>query len=101
MTRHHNGACDRPAEVQQPRTALPLTARQRDVLDYVRLFIRQRGFPPTVRDAATEFGIQHNAIIGHLKALEAKQYIVRDVATARGIRVVESERHEFSGGAGI
>jgi len=87
--------------VSPVRPSLPLTDRQRDVLEYVRLFMRQRGFPPTVRDAAAEFGIQTNAIVGHLKALQAKRYIERDFAIARGIRIVPIERYEFTDGAGI
>lgn len=83
------------------QSARPLTARQREVLDYLRLFVRQRGFPPTVRDAAADFGVQHHAIVQHLKALEAKGYIERDAAIARGIRIVRHERHEFVEGAGI
>ncbi len=77
-----------------------LTAKQRDVLEYIKLFIRQRGFPPTVREAAAEFGIRVFAVQGHLIALEAKGYITRDTATARGIRLVEAFGG-FTDGAGI
>ena len=82
-------------EQSPPAGRVPLTARQRDILEYLQLFMSQRGFPPTLREAAAEFGIQH-------KALEAKRYIERDVATARGIRIVAAGgRQEFGGGAGI
>ncbi|MGQ9652212.1 MAG: hypothetical protein ACUVXJ_19125 [Phycisphaerae bacterium] len=72
-------------------TAKPLTGQQLNVLRFVEDFLRDRGFPPTLREIATALGLASiNAVRGHLTALERKGYIVRDAEKARSIRVVHS-----------
>jgi len=65
-----------------------LTARQREVLDYLRDCIRTNGRPPTLREAADHFGWRANASLTcHLQALERKGAIQWDRWAARGIRI--------------
>lgn len=72
-------------------TARPLTGQQLNVLRFVEDFLRDRGFPPTLREIAAALGLASiNAVRGHLAALERKGYIVRDAEKARSIRVVHS-----------
>ena len=66
----------------------PLTTRQREVLSFLEHHIAYHGYPPTYRDIAEAFSFSGpNAVAGHLAPLEAKGWIERDAAVARGIRI--------------
>lgn len=70
-------------------TARPLTGRQLNVLRFAVDFLRDRRFPPTLRQITAALGLAGiNAVRGHLAALQRKGDIVRDAEKARSIRVV-------------
>lgn len=65
-----------------------LTARQREVLDFIRLKIEGRGYGPTVREIGEEFEIASpNGVMCHLKALEKKGLITREPNRSRAIQL--------------
>ena len=65
-----------------------LTRRQQDVYDFVRGLMQNRGYGPTVREIAEEFGIRSpNGVVCHLRALERKGLIQRDPNKARAIEL--------------
>jgi repressor LexA len=67
-----------------------LTPRQGDVLDVLREFITEHGFPPTVREIGELMDISStNAVSEHLMALEGKGYISRWPGQPRAIRVLD------------
>ena len=68
----------------------PLTARQREVLEFVRQFMAKAGYPPTVREIGAHFGFVPRSIFDHLKALERKGYLRRDGAKSRSLQILES-----------
>ena len=66
-----------------------LTARQAQVLDLIKQYIADTGYPPTRADIAQEFGFRSpNAAEEHLKALARKGAIEMIPGTSRGIRQV-------------
>jgi repressor LexA len=66
-----------------------LTARQRQVFDFIRAKIFQRGYGPTVRETADAFGIRSpNGVMCHLRALEKKNIIRREPNMSRAIELV-------------
>jgi repressor LexA len=66
-----------------------LTKRQRDVLEFLIECIRDNGYPPTIAEIGTQFGISStNGVNDHLLALERKGYIERS-SKARGIHITE------------
>ncbi|MEX0585696.1 MAG: transcriptional repressor LexA [Pirellulales bacterium] len=68
-----------------------LTERQREVYEFIREKIRQRGYGPTVREIGAEFGISSpNGVMCHLKALEKKGLISREPNMSRAITMTES-----------
>jgi repressor LexA len=69
---------------------LVLTARQREVLDFVRLFITQTGYPPTVREIGAHFGFVPRSVFDHLKALERKGYLRRTASKSRSLQILDS-----------
>ncbi|MDK2951970.1 MAG: repressor LexA [Kosmotogales bacterium] len=68
-----------------------LTYRQKNVLEYIKKFIEENGFPPTIREISAEFNISSaSAVTKHLKALEKKGFIIRK-SVSRGIQIVEKK----------
>lgn len=71
------------------KESVVLTPRQQAVYDFISDLIHRRGYGPTVREIATNFGIRSpNGVVCHLRALERKGLLVRDAHRARAIRLV-------------
>ncbi len=67
---------------------IPLTPRQRAILDHLRAEIA-RGPCPTLREIGARFGITTtNGVLCHLNTLERKGYLLRERGQARAIRLV-------------
>ncbi|MFQ6077706.1 MAG: transcriptional repressor LexA [Thermodesulfobacteriota bacterium] len=66
-----------------------LTPRQREVLDFVKEFTLESGYPPSVREIGRHFDIYPRAAFDHLKALERKGYLRRRQAKSRGIEILD------------
>ena len=65
-----------------------LTTRQQQVLDHIRKYLHDFGFPPTIAELAHALGIRSaNAIRDHLRALERKGAIELTAGASRGIRL--------------
>lgn len=70
-----------------------LTRRQRDVYEYIRDLIRDRGYGPTVREIGARFGIgSPNGVVSHLRALEKKGFIRREARKSRSIQLLQETR---------
>ncbi len=66
-----------------------LPKRQGQVLDFIEQAIRENGYPPTIREIAFHMGIRStNGVTDHLKALERKGLITRDLSKSRAIQPV-------------
>jgi repressor LexA len=64
-----------------------LTDRQREVLDFITSSIRKRGYPPTLREIGSHFGIRStNGVNDHLRALEKKGFLHREDLKSRALR---------------
>src|SRR5262247_4088920 len=61
-----------------------LTARQREVLAFIRTFTEKHGAPPTVREIGERFRFTARAAFDHLRALERKGMLQRRTAAKRG-----------------
>lgn len=67
-----------------------LTKRQEETLDFIRKSIRERGYPPTLREIGEHMGIRStNGVNDHLRALERKGYLRREDMKSRALRVVD------------
>ena len=70
---------------------MKLTARQQQVLDVIRDYVADTGYPPTRADIARELGFKSaNAAEEHLRALARKGAIEMIAGASRGIRLNES-----------
>src|SRR5258708_21396920 len=67
-----------------------LKARQRDVYEFIKDKILNRGYGPTVREIGAGFKIRSpNGVMCHLKALEKKGLITREAHMSRAIQISE------------
>lgn len=67
-----------------------LTDKQKLILDYIKNNIRERGYPPSVREICRHFNIlSPQGAQRHLIALEKKGYLKRDARLARSLQIVE------------
>lgn len=81
---------------------IKLTQRQSDVMDTIREFIDDTGFPPTRAEIATKLGFRSpNAAEEHLKALCKKGAIEMLPGASRGIRILDDPMPEVDQAAGI
>jgi repressor LexA len=67
-----------------------LTERQRDILEFIRSFQKERGVAPTHREICDHFGFSsYGTVYKHLSLLEKKGLIRRDWNQKRGVELVE------------
>lgn len=70
-----------------------LTEKQKKILEFIKEFITENGYPPTIEEIMERFSFSSpNAVITHLSALEKKGFIKRRENTSRGIIITESEK---------
>jgi repressor LexA len=75
---------------------MELTPRQREVFAFIRAFIKERGYPPSIREIGERFNIYPRAAFDHVKALEKKGYLKRRGSMSRSLEVlVFQEREPF------
>ncbi|WP_338364067.1 transcriptional repressor LexA [uncultured Pseudoalteromonas sp.] len=76
----------------------PLTKRQAQILELIKVFIKDTGMPPTRAEIAQTLGFKSaNAAEEHLKALAKKGVIKMKPGASRGIQLVEEEEPEQLG----
>ncbi len=69
-------------------TPARLTARQRQVLEFIDAQTREQGYPPSVREIGEAVGLSSPSTVhAHLAALQDKGYLRRDPTKPRAIEV--------------
>jgi repressor LexA len=72
-----------------------LTERQRDILNFIRDFQKERGIAPTHREICDHFGFSsYGTVYKHLSLLEKKGLIRRDWNQKRGVELVEEKEEK-------
>lgn len=66
-----------------------ISARQLEILNFIKSELRSKGYPPSVREIGDAVGLSSSSTVhGHLNQLEKKGYIRRDPTKPRAIEVV-------------
>ena len=74
-----------------------LTSRQKEIYEYLKDKILNRGYGPTVREIGTHFGIRSpNGVMCHLKALEKKGLITRESHMSRAIQLADPPQNRLT-----
>ena len=68
------------------------TKRQQEVLEFIRSYRRDNGYPPTRPEIAEALGLAHHSTVTwHLRALERAGMLELRPETQRGIRLLDEE----------
>jgi repressor LexA len=66
-----------------------ISDRQQSILEFIRSEVRERGYPPSVREIGEAVGLASSSTVhGHLDRLEKKGYIRRDPTKPRAIELL-------------
>jgi len=66
-----------------------LSAKRKQIADFILKFMEGKGYPPTVRDIQAGCGISSTSVVDyHLKVLEKEGHIRRDAEVSRGIELL-------------
>ncbi|MDR6224416.1 transcriptional repressor LexA [Desmospora profundinema] len=69
-----------------------LSPRQQAILNYIKQEVREKGYPPSVREIGEAVGLASSSTVhGHLSRLEKKGLIRRDPTKPRAIEVLDEE----------
>ncbi|MCG8480496.1 MAG: transcriptional repressor LexA [Spirochaetales bacterium] len=72
----------------------PITSRQQEVLEFIRRFVAENKYPPTIREISEHFGISVKGAYDHVKALQRKGAIRCDTNRSRAIEVLDDPADE-------
>lgn len=68
-----------------------LSERQRGMIDFIRRFTQDKGYPPTIRQMGEAVGISSTSVVNYnLNKLEKDGHLTRDLKVSRGVRLVEA-----------
>lgn len=68
-----------------------LSERQHKMLDFIRKFSLENGYPPSIREIGSAVGISSTSVVNYnLNRLEEQGYLDRDQNVSRGIRLTEN-----------
>lgn len=66
-----------------------LTARQQEILNYIKTEVQKKGYPPSVREIGEAVGLSSSSSVhAHLEKLEEMGYLRRDPTKPRAIEVL-------------
>lgn len=67
-----------------------LSKRQQDILEYIRTFLDENDYPPSIRDIQSHVNISSTSVVDYnLRALEQRNLIRRTSGISRGIELVD------------
>lgn len=67
-----------------------ITNKQREVLEYLKQQVLQKGYPPSVREICDAVGLKSTSSVhAHLESLERNGYIRKDPTKPRAIEIVD------------
>ena len=70
---------------------MALSERQQKILEFIRDFTSENGYPPTIREIGAAVGISSTSVVNYnLDVLHSEGYIIRNREISRGLRLVES-----------
>ena len=79
-------------------TDTELTGKRREILDFIAEQLRERGYPPSVREIGEAVGLTSSSTVHtHLTTLQRQGYLRRDPTKPRAIEV----RYDANSGAAI
>ncbi len=79
-----------------------MTDRQEEILNFIRQFLEESGYPPTLREIGKKFGISSTfGVKRHLDALQKKGYLNIESNASRGISFMKEDPADIRGNNNI
>ncbi|MDO4622011.1 MAG: transcriptional repressor LexA [Eubacteriales bacterium] len=70
----------------------PISKKQKEILEYMKKEILQRGFPPSVREICEAVNLKSTSSVhAHLESLEKNGYIRKDATKPRAIEILDDD----------
>ena len=70
---------------------MDLSRRQQAMLDFIKKFVREKGYPPTIREIGQAAQISSTSVVDYnLNILQTKGLIQRDREVSRGVKLLEA-----------
>ena len=67
-----------------------LTVKQEQILNFLKSFITEKGFPPSIREICSAVGLKSTSSVhAYLETLERKGYIIKDSHNSRCIKILD------------
>lgn len=77
---------------------LPLTPKQRAILDFITEFIEENNYSPSYREIAEHFNLSSPATIAeHVEALKSKGYLRDNISGSRALQLIDETEQSESG----
>lgn len=72
-----------------------ISKRQNSILDFIKQEVKEKGYPPSVREIAEAVGLLSSSTVhGHLDRLEKKGFIRRDPTKPRAIEILSQDDND-------
>ena len=69
---------------------MDLSPRQQEMLKFIKAFVEENGFPPTIREIGSAVHISSTSVVNYnLNILQAKGYLQRNRDISRGVRLIQ------------
>jgi repressor LexA len=78
-----------------------LTERQQAILDFINEYVQENGFPPSVREIGSRFGVYPATVQDHISALQRKGYLQKKPFQSRTLSVSSPSRRAVADGTAI
>ena len=67
-----------------------MSERQQQIYDYIKIFIKENSYPPSIREITTAVGLKSSSTVhGHLDRMRKKRYINFVDTLPRTISIVD------------
>ncbi len=84
-----------PTDPSEAPESGPLTARQRRIVDFIATTVRERGYPPTVREIGEAVGLTSSSSVhAQLANLERRGLLTKDPTKPRAMTLSDTNRAE-------
>jgi repressor LexA len=84
-------ANNRGAMIMQKENQKELTIKQERIFEFIKIKIKESGYPPTVREIGDKFNITVKGAYDHVKAIEKKGYIRTEQNKSRAMVVLNED----------
>jgi len=69
---------------------MDLSPRQQGILEFIRSYTQEHGYPPSIREIGKQVGISSTSVVNYnLNILQRKRYLERRKDISRGLRLTE------------